>query len=92
MLNAIDAVHRRCKTTPELSPEIAVTFDRDELTLAVADNGVGKNRIDATALFTKVGASSATAEARKESVGEFGIGVIGNFMAGDTFSLAKPAG
>ncbi len=39
------------------------------------------------ALFVTVGASAATEEAKKESVGEFGIGVISYFMAGDTFEL-----
>jgi HSP90 family molecular chaperone len=87
VLNAIDAVHRRRKTSVDLSPHIAVTFNRDELTVTVADNGIGMSQTDVSALFTKVGASAATAEAKKESVGEFGIGVISYFMAGDTFDL-----
>jgi hypothetical protein len=45
------------------------------------------SRADVTALFAKVGASAATVEANKDSVGEFGIGVISYFMAGDTFDL-----
>jgi len=87
LLNAIDAVHRRRKTVIELSPEITVTFSRDELTLAVTDNGVGMSRDDVSGLFTKVGASAATAEAKKDSIGEFGIGVISYFMAGDVYTL-----
>ena len=47
---------------------------------------------DVTALFAKVGASAATAEATKESVGEFGIGVISYFMAGDVFTLQTSDG
>jgi hypothetical protein len=92
VLNAIDAVHRRRKTAPEMSPEITVTFDREALTLSVADNGVGMNHTDITALFTKVGASAAAADVRKDTVGEFGIGVISYFMAADTFTLQTSDG
>ena len=45
------------------------------------------NKEAVTELFVKVGASAATAEATKQSVGEFGIGVISYFMAADTFTL-----
>ena len=87
VLNAIDAVQRRRRTASDLAPNITVTFNHDDLTVAVADNGIGMNCDDVRALFTKVGASAATAEVKKESVGEFGIGVISYFMAGDTFDL-----
>jgi hypothetical protein len=87
ILNAIDAVHRRRLVVPGLSPNIVVTFNSDERTLAVSDNGIGMNRSVVSSLFTKVGASAATAEAKKASVGEFGIGVISYFMAGDRFRL-----
>ena len=87
ILNAIDAVRRRRQTVPDLAPEIRVTFNRNDQTLTVADNGVGMNQTEVGALFTKVGASAATQEAKKESVGEFGIGVISYFMAGDKFVL-----
>lgn len=87
VLNAIDAVHRRRKMTAALQANITVTFNRDDLTVTVADNGIGMNQADVSALFTKVGASAATAEASKEAVGEFGIGVVSYFMAGDTFTL-----
>ena len=98
ILNAIDAVQRRRRTAPSIQPEIAVTFNRDDSTLTVADNGVGMNRSAISALFTKIGASAATAEIAKDSVGEFGIGVISYFMAGDSFVLhtfdgaSKPVG
>ena len=87
ILNAIDAVHRRRLETPSLKPNIQVTFDSDSLTLTVADNGVGMGPSDVSVLFTKVGASATTREAHKTSVGEFGIGVISYFMAGDSFVL-----
>ena len=45
------------------------------------------NKTEVRVLFAKVGASSATEEAKKKSVGEFGIGVISYFMAGDSFAL-----
>jgi Histidine kinase-, DNA gyrase B-, and HSP90-like ATPase len=87
ILNAIDAVHRRRRSEATLSPRIAVTFDRKHLQLAVDDNGVGMSQAYVSALFTKVGASAASAEASKQSVGEFGIGVISYFMASDAFEL-----
>jgi len=87
VLNAIDAIHRRRKQDLVLVPRILVIFDREQCTLAVSDNGVGMDSNDVTALFTKVGASAAKAEAKKDSVGEFGIGVISYFMAGDGFTL-----
>lgn len=92
VLNAIDAVHRRRKMSAELSAHIMVTFNRDDLTVTVDDNGIGMSQTDVSALFTKVGASAATAEAKKESVGEFGIGVISYFMAGDSFDLQTSDG
>ncbi len=87
VLNAIDAIHRRRKEEPHLIPSITLTFNEQDLTLEVADNGIGMSKKDVTELFTKVGASAAAAEAKKDSVGEFGIGVISYFMAGDTFDL-----
>ena len=45
------------------------------------------SQADVTDLFAKVGASAATNEANKKSVGEFGIGVISYFMAGNLFTL-----
>ena len=87
ILNAIDAVHRRRNVNHDISPEINVTFDREKRSLAVADNGIGMNETEVNALFVKVGASAANEEVKKESVGEFGIGVISYFMAGDTFEL-----
>ncbi len=87
ILNAIDAVHRRRTVNCDISPEIKVTFDRAKSHLTVDDNGVGMNKTEVETLFAKVGASAATHEAKKESVGEFGIGVISYFMAGDTFEL-----
>ena len=87
VLNAIDAVQRRKLQRHEIVPKIEVSFDADNLTLTVSDNGVGMNKEAVTELFVKVGASAATAEATKQSVGEFGIGVISYFMAADTFTL-----
>jgi hypothetical protein len=87
VLNAIDAIQRHCRIAPDNLPDITVTFERRDLTIAVADNGIGMNRDDITTLFTKVGASAATADAKKESIGEFGIGVISYFMACDAFDL-----
>lgn len=87
VLNAIDAVNRRRQEHEKLEAEIRVVFDRAASTLTVSDNGVGMNKETVKALFVKVGASAATEEAQKQSVGEFGIGVISYFMAGDKFTL-----
>ena len=87
LLNAIDAVHRHRQVASDVVPAIQVIFSRDDLTLTVTDNGIGMSQTDVSALFAKVGASAATNEAKKDSVGEFGIGVISYFMAGDVFTL-----
>ena len=87
VLNAIDAVHRRRQESPDLSPDILLTLNGEDQTLTVADNGVGMDDEDVGRLFAKVGASAATEELKKESVGEFGIGVVSYFMAGDAFQL-----
>lgn len=87
VLNGIDAVHRRQHDDENIAPDIQVQFDRDARTLTVSDNGVGMSKDEVVALFAKVGASAATEEAKKQSVGEFGIGVISYFMAGDVFTL-----
>ena len=92
VLNAIDAVHRgEQEDANSVAPEISVTVDADNQTLTVSDNGVGMNAEDVTRLFAKVGASAATEETSKESVGEFGIGVMSYFMAGDSFSVETMA-
>jgi|GEM_PF-2394551 len=87
VLNAIDAVTRRRGIRVDVVPEMALTFTRATLQLSIDDNGVGMNQADISDLFAKVGASAASAEAKKESVGEFGIGVISYFMAADRFTL-----
>jgi hypothetical protein len=87
VLNAIDAVQRRSALIPNFVPRIHVEFDQQTRILKVIDNGIGMSRDDMTSLFTRVGASAATAEAQKQSVGEFGIGVVSYFMAGDSFSI-----
>lgn len=87
ILNAIDAVHRQQQIVPTLKPSITATFNRDNLTVIISDNGVGMSQDDIGALFTKVGASASSIEAKKDSVGEFGIGVVSYFMAADAFDL-----
>ena len=87
ILNAIDAVERRRQVASDIVPEILVTFSRNDLSLTVVDNGIGMSQTQVSALFTKIGASAATNEANKKTVGEFGIGVISYFMAGDVFTL-----
>lgn len=87
ILNAIDAIHRRKKSEPELLPHISIEFDENTLTFSVSDNGIGMDQAAISALFTRIGASASSLEENPSSVGEFGIGVISYFMAGDTFSV-----
>ena len=88
VLNAIDAVHRRHEEDSEdFAATVQVTLNREALSLEVSDNGVGMDQEDVARLFTKVGASAAMANASNGAVGEFGIGVISYFMAGDVFQV-----
>lgn len=87
ILNAIDAIHRRKLKEPNLTPEIRVIFDEEALTLTVSDNGIGMSQEAVSDLFTRIGASASALEENPSSVGEFGIGVISYFMAGDCFSV-----
>ena len=92
ILNAIDAVFRRKAADPEFVPHISVALDREALTLTVDDNGIGMNQNDVVRLFTTVGASLAQLEENPASVGEFGIGVVSYFMAGEQFELQTHSG
>ncbi|MCY4642008.1 MAG: ATP-binding protein [Gammaproteobacteria bacterium] len=87
ILNAIDATHRHRQIDSNVLPKIHVTFNKETLILKVVDNGVGMSKAEVSTLFAKIGASAAAEEEKKGSVGEFGIGVISYFMAGDTFDL-----
>lgn len=92
VLNAVDAVYRRRHREPGAKARIEVTFDRSDLRLTIADNGDGMDRTAVSELFAKVGASAARLQTGGTSVGEFGIGVISYFMAGDTFEVQTWAG
>lgn len=87
ILNAIDAVHRRQHKEPSLLADLSVIFNDSDLTLTVSDNGDGMTREAVASLFAKIGASASELEAGRDSVGEFGIGVISYFIASETFSL-----
>ena len=87
VLNAIDAVHRRQHSEPDLKPVIKLTFDRAALALAVEDNGDGMSQADVSTLFARIGASASQLGASEGLVGEFGIGAVSYFMAGETFEI-----
>ena len=87
VLNAIDAIHRRKLLEPELVPSISVIFNEEALELSVSDNGIGMNQDALTNLFARIGTSASSMEANPSSVGEFGIGVISYFMAGNAFTV-----
>ncbi|MCY4304737.1 MAG: ATP-binding protein [Aestuariivita sp.] len=88
VLNAVDAINRRIdENSKEFTPKIHVILNRDSLSLEVSDNGIGMDRSDITNLFSKVGMSASKTETNPNAVGEFGIGVISYFMAGELFQL-----
>lgn len=87
VLNAIDATTRQRANEPGLAPQIAVLFDREQLRLSISDNGDGMDRPNVSSLFTRIGASAAQMDSQSGAVGEFGIGVISYFMAGDSFTV-----
>ena len=87
VLNAIDAVHRHGQVDKSFQPTIEVQFISAECVLRVSDNGDGMDRAAISNLFARVGATAADLQSGKGSVGEFGIGVISYFMAGDSFSV-----
>ncbi len=87
ILNAIDAVNQHQKITFNLVKNIEVTFNRNDLIFKVVDNGIGMNKDNVSNFFSKVGASKTVNETSNNSVGEFGIGVVSYFMAGETFEL-----
>jgi len=85
VLNSIDAIHRRRLKEPETKPDIRVVFnDREPRTLEVADNGDGMDKAAVLDLFARVGASASKLDG-SGTVGEFGIGVVSYFMAGNSF-------
>jgi hypothetical protein len=87
VLNAIDAISRRRHGDQSALRRIEVLFDSASLTLTVSDTGDGMGQKEITSLFTRVGASAAALGTGGTPVGEFGIGVVSYFMAGDTFSI-----
>ena len=87
ILNAIDAVNRRQGITFNLVKNIKVIFNRNDLILKVVDNGIGMNKDNISNFFSKIGASKTADETSNNSVGEFGIGIVSYFMAGETFEL-----
>ncbi len=87
ILNAIDAVQRRQEAEGGVSADIKVTFHRDGRKVSVSDNGTGMSRSETGSLFSHVGATAADVQGGTRSVGEFGIGVVSYFLAGDAFEL-----
>ena len=91
VLNAIDAVGRRQEVEPTLNPNIEVTFDRANQSIAISDNGDGINRGDIAKLFTKVGSTASKiaseGEQRYRAVGEFGIGALSYFLVSEVYEV-----
>jgi hypothetical protein len=91
VLNAIDAIARRRAVEPSVKPAITVRFITDPLSIEISDNGTGMTRIELAQFFAKVGASASKMMVSNPSapkmIGEFGIGVMSYFLAGENFEV-----
>lgn len=92
ILNAIDACGRRRIDESKISQDITVTFDDQEDTVTVSDNGIGMNEEELADLFLRVGASASNVaqqshEKQFKAIGEFGIGVVSYFLVCDRYQL-----
>ena len=87
VLNAMDAIGRRRQREPALESRIDLVLDRTNLTMTIEDSGEGMSQAHVGDFFTRIGASAASVTPNSSPVGEFGIGVVSYFMAGDRFLL-----
>lgn len=83
VLNSIDAIGRQIDKEPETKQQIEITFDRENQTIEITDNGEGMDQNDLANLFSKVGASASRitqGQQHYRAVGEFGIGALSYFL------------
>ncbi|MBO0767825.1 MAG: HSP90 family protein [Solirubrobacterales bacterium] len=81
--NAVDAISAR-RLIEEFSPK--VTIDTGDGTLAISDNGIGLTEPEVHELLATIGRSSKQDDlgfARREFLGQFGIGLLSCFMVAD---------
>ncbi|WP_192497025.1 HSP90 family protein [Gulosibacter chungangensis] len=94
--NARDAVVARLQIDPDLparlggrSP-IAITVDESQRLVSVRDYGIGLTEADARNLLATIGASSKRQEfaaARRDFLGQFGIGLLSCFLISDQIEV-----
>lgn len=90
--NAVDAVTARVQQDP-LAPT-AIHIDVDEGGLCVSDPGIGLSEADVHRFLATIGRSSKRDEiegARREFLGQFGIGLLACFTVADTIRVVTRA-
>lgn len=94
--NARDAVVARVKIEPGLltrlgdRPPIGITIDEPARAVLIHDHGIGLTEEDARNLLATIGASSKRQEfeaARREYLGQFGIGLLSCFLVSDEIEV-----
>jgi len=86
----------------EFTPEIQITFNEDEKTITIADNGIGMNEEDLinnigtiASSGTKSFVSNLSGDAKKDSnlIGQFGVGFYSSYMVAHKVEVtSKKAG
>jgi molecular chaperone HtpG len=86
----------------EWTPQISISFDKDDKSLTIADNGIGMDEADLVANIgtiaksgTKSFVEKLTGDAKKDSnlIGQFGVGFYSVFMVADFVDvITKKAG
>ncbi|MEJ5168796.1 MAG: ATP-binding protein, partial [Arcobacteraceae bacterium] len=86
----------------EWTPQINISFDKDDKSLTIADNGIGMDEADLVANIgtiaksgTKSFVEKLTGDAKKDSnlIGQFGVGFYSVFMVADYVDvITKKAG
>ncbi|MEE1650237.1 HSP90 family protein [Brachybacterium sp. J144] len=89
--NARDAVVARGETGEDLPP-IELLVDPVAGALTVRDHGIGLTEAEARSLLSTIGASSKREElaaARREFLGQFGIGLLSCFLVADQIEVTS---
>lgn len=94
--NARDAVVARLKVDPDLPARlgskapIALTVNETTREVVIRDHGIGLTETDARNLLATIGASSKKQEfaaARRDYLGQFGIGLLSCFLVADQIEV-----
>ena len=88
--NATDALEARSRIEPGFSGAVRVTSAVGSEPLVVRDDGVGLTADEMRSLLATIGGSSKRGDfagARRQLLGQFGIGLLSCFLVGDTVEL-----